>query len=67
MKWNILQRILNFVIGQWYNKNIESAKKVELDAKHVYSKVQHKGKYIKEMMLIMKPSMMTIEHVLPKN
>ena len=35
MKQNLLQMILNFVLGQLYNKNIESAKKIELDLKHV--------------------------------
>jgi hypothetical protein len=31
----MLQRILNFVIGQYYHTNKESTKKIELDTKHV--------------------------------
>ena len=30
-----MQMILTFVIGHLYNTNIESAKKIELDTKHV--------------------------------
>ena len=35
MKQNMLQMIINFVIGHLFNTNIESAKKIELDTKHV--------------------------------
>ena len=31
----MLQKILNFVIGQRYHTNKESAKKIELDTKNV--------------------------------
>ena len=35
----MLQRIPNFVIGQWYHTNKDSAKKIELDTKYVQLQV----------------------------
>jgi hypothetical protein len=35
MKQNMVEMILNFVICHLYNTNIESAKNIEWDAKHV--------------------------------